>query len=62
MKEKIKELTGKTVRLWWNDNGWYHNIVGIVGEIRELEFDFKMNGDMIFKVKYENVTNFKLIK
>ena len=62
MKEKIKELTGKTIRLWWNNDGWYFNdMVGLIGEIRELEFDLKLNGDMIFKVKYKNVTDFKLI-
>ena len=62
MKAKIKALTGKTVRLWWNENGWYHNIVGVIGKIYDKEFNFKMNDEKIFKVKYINVTDFKEIK
>ena len=62
MKAKIKALTGKTVRLFWNENGWYHNFVGVIGKIREKQFNFKINDEMIFRVKYINTTNFKLIK
>ena len=62
MKAKIKALTGKTVRLFWNENGWYHNFVGVIGKIGEIQFNFKINDEMIFKVKYINATDFKLIK
>ena len=62
MKKKIEALTGKTVRLFWNENGWYHNFVGVIGKIGETHFNFKINGEMIFRVKYINATDFKEIK
>ena len=62
MKAKIKALTGKTVRLRWSHNGWDHKVTGVIGKLYDKEFDFKINGNMVTKVKYDNVTDVELIK
>jgi len=61
MKQKIKSLKGKTVRLYWENNGWHHNAVGIIGEIEEVQFGFKVNGDKSISVRFETVKNVELI-
>jgi len=62
MKAKVKALTGKTVRLFWSKNGWDHKVAGVIGKLYDTEFDFRINGSMIIKVKYDRVTNVELIK
>ena len=62
MKAKIKALTCEKVRLFWPKNGWDHNAVGVIGKLYETDFDFKINGDMVIKPKYERVTNVEPIK
>ena len=62
MKQKIKALTCEKVRLSWAKNGCAPNVAGVIGKLHETDFDFKINGEMVIKVKYERVTNVEQIK
>ena len=62
MKAKIKALICEKVRLSWSKNGCAPNVVGVIGKLYETDFDFKINGEMVIKVKYERVTNVEPIK
>jgi len=62
MKQKIKSLTNRTVRLFWEKNGWHHNAVGIIKKPWKVQFDFNMNGEMLIRIRYDNVKDVELIK
>ena len=62
MKAKIKALTGKTVRLRWGKNGCTPNVAGVIGKIHDKDFDFRINGSTVVKVKFTNVTDVEEIK
>lgn len=57
MKAKIKALKGKTVRLFWHKNGYPHDAVGVIKEVKIVQFTFKINGNLLIKVRFENATN-----
>jgi len=62
MKAKIKALKGKTVRLFWHNNGWHHNAVGVIGKLKIVQFAFTINGSLKINIRFENVTDIELIK
>jgi len=62
MKAKIKSLKDEMVRLNYKVNGYDHSICGKVKKLYRVQLDFKMNAGMLLKIRYEYVTNIKLIK
>ena len=62
MKQKIKALAGKTTRLLWHKNGWHYNAVGVIGDVKIVQFVFTVNGNLKINIRFENVTDIQPIK
>ena len=61
MKKKIALLKGKMCWLSWKVNGCKHRMAGIVKNIHDVRFEFKLNNGMLAKIKHKSVTNIEEI-
>ena len=62
MKQQIKALTDKFVRLEWRKNGGTHSFTGVIKHPKIVQFTFVVNKEHRHKVRFENVKNVELIK
>lgn len=56
MKQQIKKLIGKSVRLSYKINGYHHTLVGYIISVSKDSFVFELIDYHPFSILYEHVT------